>query len=119
LHLRQRLPAIDAAPAGVQKQDIQALRQENVELRSQLTALASELASLRGRIGRSSRSSSEPPSSEGPGFQSPERRKGSGRKRGGTLFEGEEPEPLRHQVIEIPPIPPLVIEHRLHRRMWT
>ncbi|MCT0224817.1 IS66 family transposase zinc-finger binding domain-containing protein, partial [Synechococcus sp. CS-1328] len=77
----------------------------------------------------------------------PERRKGSGRKRGGQpghpgsgpellpiervdevlehhpqacrrygqLLEGVDPEPLRHQVIEIPPITAVVIEHRLHR----
>ncbi len=36
-------------------------------------------------------------------------------RRCGTLLQGEDPEPLRHQVIEIPPITPLVIEHRLHR----
>ena len=131
----------------VQQQEIQALRQENDELRSQLTALATELASLREQIGRSSRNSSKPPSSDGPGFKPPERRKGSGRKRGGqpghpgsgpellpiervdevvehhpdacrhcgTLLQGEDPAPVRHQVIEIPPITPLVIEHRLHR----
>jgi transposase len=131
----------------VQQQEIQALRQENDELRGQLTALATELASLRERIGRSSRNSSKPPSSDGPGFKPPARRKGSGRKRGGqpghpgtgpellpiervdevidhhpdacrrcgTLLEGEDPDPLRHQVIEIPPITPVVIEHRLHR----
>ena len=142
-----------ATPASVrtlilaQQQEIQALRQENDELRSQLTALASELAQLRERIGRSSRNSSKPPSSDGPGFKPPERRKGSGRKRGGqlghpgsgpellpfervdevvehhpdacrrcgTLLAGEDPDPLRHQVMEIPPITPLVIEHRLHR----
>jgi hypothetical protein len=51
--------------------------------RSQLTALASDLASPRERIGRSSRNSSKPPSSDGPGFKPPARRKGSGRKRGG------------------------------------
>ena len=142
-----------ATPASVrtlilaQQQEIQALRRENDELRRQLTALASELASLRERIGRSSRNSSKPPSSDGPGFKPPERRKGSGRKRGGqpghpgsgpellpiervdevvehhpdacrhcgTLLQGEDPAPVRHQVIEIPPITPLVIEHRLHR----
>ena len=122
-------------------------QEENDQLRSQLTALATELASLRERIGRSSRNSSKPPSSDGPGFKPPERRKGSGRKRGGqpghpgsgpellpikrvdkllehhpdacrrcgTLLQGEDLEPLRHQVIEIPPIKPVVIEHRLHR----
>lgn len=130
-----------------QQQEIQSLRKENDELRSQLTALATELASLREQIGRSSRNSSKPPSSDGPGFKPPARRKGSGRKRGGqpghpgsgpellpiervddvvehhpdacrrcgTLLRGEDPAPLRHQVIEIPPITPVVIEHRLHR----
>ncbi|MFM7267617.1 MAG: IS66 family transposase [Cyanobium sp.] len=121
--------------------------QENAELRNHLTALATELAQLRERIGRSSRNSSKPPSSDGPGFKPSERRKGSGRKRGGQpghpgsgpellsiervdavvehhpeacrrcgmVLEGDDPEPLRHQLIEIPPITPLVIEHRLHR----
>jgi hypothetical protein len=36
-------------------------------------------------------------------------------RRCGTLLQGEDPAPLRHQVIEIPLITPLVIEHRLHR----
>jgi hypothetical protein len=151
-----------ATPAGIrslilsQQQEIQVLRQENEQLRVQLTALATELASLRERIGRSSRNSSKPPSSDGPGlslrgnpsgYKPPERRKGSGRKRGaqpghpgsgpellpiervdgvvehhletcrrcGQLLQGIDPEPLRHQVIEIPPITPVVIKHRLHR----
>lgn len=42
--------------------------QENEDLRAQLAALASELASLREQIGRSSRNSSKPPSSDGPGY---------------------------------------------------
>jgi transposase len=65
-----------------QQQEIQVLRQENEQLRQQLTALATELANLRERIGRHSRNSSKPPPSDGPGFQPPERRNGSGRKRG-------------------------------------
>ena len=129
------------------RQFILVQQQEIEQLRSQLTALASELAQLRERIGRSSRNSSKPPSSDGPGFKPPERRKASGRKRGGqpghpgsgpeplpiervdevvehhpdacrrcgTLLHGEDPDPLRQQVIEIPPITPLVIEHRRHR----
>ena len=135
-------------PAGARELILS--QHEEIELlRSQLTALATELASLRERIGRSSRNSSKPPSSDGLGFKPPERRKGSGRKRGGqqghpgsgpellpiervdevvdhhpdacrrcgTLLQevGEDPDPMRHQVIEIPPITPLVIEHRLHR----
>jgi len=116
-------------------------------LRGQLTSLATELANLRERIGRSSRNSSKPPSSEGLGFKPPERRESSGRKRGdqeghpgsgpemlpiervdevvdhhpdacrrrGTLLQGKDLDPLRHLVIEIPLITPLVIDHRLHR----
>ena len=147
-----------APPAGISEADwlatpvaVRALilvqQQEIEQLRAQLTALATEVASLRERIGRSSRNSSKPPSSDGPGFKPPERRKGSGRKRGaqpghpgsgpellpiervdevvehhpdacrrcGQLLQGDDPEPLRHQVIEIPPITSVVIEHRLHR----
>ena len=122
-------------------------QQEIDLLRGQLTTLATELAELRMRIGRSSPNSSKPTSSDGPGFRPPERRKGSGRQRGGqpghpgsgpellpiervdevvehhpdscrrcgTLLEGDDPEPWRRQVIEIPPTTPVVIEHRLHR----
>jgi len=139
-------------PAGA-RTIILAQQEEIEQLRAQFTALATELANMRERIGRSSRNSSKPPSSDGPGFKPPERRKGSGRKRGGQpghpgagpellpmervdevvehhpdacrrcgmLLQGEDPAPLRHQVIEIPPITPVVIEHRLRhlaRRMW-
>jgi transposase len=65
------------------RQFILAQQQEIEQLRSQLAALATELASLREQIGRSSRNSTKPPSSDGPGFKPPARRKGSGRKRGG------------------------------------
>lgn len=44
--------------------------------------LCQELASLRERIGLSSPNSSKPPSSDGPGFKPPERRRGRCRKRG-------------------------------------
>ena len=97
------IPGADwlATPASVrylilaQKEEIQALRLENDELRNQLTALATELASLRERIGRSSRNSYKPPSSDWAGFKPPERRKGSGRKRGGQPgHPGSGPEPL-------------------------
>ena len=150
---------MNTPPAGIPEADwlswpadarsfIVAQKEEIERLRSQLTTLAAELASLREKIGRSSRNSSKPPSSDGPdGFKPSERRKSSGRKRGGqpghpgsgpkllpiervnkvvehhpdacrqcgTLLQGEDQEPLRHQVIEIPPITPVVIEHRLHR----
>jgi transposase len=151
-----------ATPVGVRAEFLELVhqcqeQQEEIELlRAQPTALATELASLRERIGCSSRNSSKLPSSDGPGsplrgspsgYKPPERRKGSGRRRGGppgytragpellpiervdevvehhpetcrrcgTLLQGEERKPVRHQVIEIPPMTPLVIEHRLHR----
>jgi transposase len=85
---------MSSPPAGIPDADwllwppearafILAQQQEIEQLRSQLAALATELARLRERIGRSSRNSSKPPSSDGLGFKPPERRKGSGRKRGG------------------------------------
>ena len=33
----------------------------------------------------------------------------------GEALVGDDPEPLRHQVVDIPPITPFVIEHQLHR----
>lgn len=33
----------------------------------------------------------------------------------GAALSGDDPEPLRHQVVEIPAIVPFVIEHQLHR----
>ena len=71
-----------ATPSVVRSLILAQLR-ENEHLRGQHTALATELAKLQERIGRSSRNSSKPPSSDSPGFKPPERRKGSGRKRGG------------------------------------
>ncbi len=53
-----------------QQAELQAQQQEIEQLRGQLAALATELASLREQIGRSSRNSSKPPSSDGPGFKS-------------------------------------------------
>ena len=71
---------MSSAPAGISEADwltwppearqfILAQQQEIEELRVQLTALVTELASLREQIGRSSRNSSKPPSSDGPGFK--------------------------------------------------
>jgi hypothetical protein len=95
-----------ASPAGVrtlifsQQQELQVLRQKNEDLRAQLTTLASELASLQERIGRSSRNSSKPPSSDGPGFKPPTHSKGSGRKRGGQAgHPGNGPELLRSNAL--------------------
>ena len=72
---------MSATPAGISEADwlltpravrafILAQQQEIEQHCVQLTALATELAQLRERIGRSSRNSSKPPSSDGPGFKS-------------------------------------------------
>ena len=149
---------MDPTPAGISSTNplatpasfralILSQQQENDQLRHPLNALATELANLRERISRTSRNSTRPPCSDGPGFYPAERRKGSGRKRGGQqshpgagpellpleccddvvdhhpqdsrrcgpLLHGDDPEPLRHQVIEILPITSMVIEPRLHR----
>ena len=102
------------------------IQQEQIDQhRMQLTSLATELANLRERIGRSSRNSSKSPPCDGLGFKPPEllpielvdevvEHHPDSCRSGGTLLEGDEPDPLPHQVIEIPPITPLVIEHRLH-----
>jgi hypothetical protein len=150
-----------APPAGISEADwlatpsavrglILAQQEEIQQLRAQVCAMATELASLRERIGRTSRNSSKPPSSHGPGLKPPEPRKGDHHKRGGqpghpgngpeccrssewtsvqappgacrrcgTLLRGEDPDPLRHRVIEIPPLPSIVIEHRLHRMVCS
>ena len=56
------------------------------QLHAQLTALATEQARLGELIGRSSRNSSKPFSRDGPGFEPPVQRKGSGRKQGHGSF---------------------------------
>jgi type II secretory pathway pseudopilin PulG len=64
-----------ATPVGVRAGFLEVLtqllrqQQENERLHQQPTALATELASLRERIGRNSRNSSMPPSSDGPGYR--------------------------------------------------
>jgi hypothetical protein len=78
-----------------QQEEILVLRQENDQLLQQLTALATELANLRERIGRTSRISSQTPSSDGQGFKPLACRKAMGRKRGGQQGDpGSGPELL-------------------------
>jgi len=110
-------------------------------------ALEAEIATLRERVNRNSRNSSQPPSSDGPEVPRKSRqRTGSGRKRGGQKghkgatrklvpveqvkaahnvkpdvcrrcgheLTGEDAEPYRHQVTEVPPVVAEVTEYRLH-----
>jgi transposase len=109
---------MSTTPAGISEADwlathaavrvfILAQQQEIEQLRIQLTALATELAGLREKIGRSSRNSSKPPSSDGLGFKPPARRKGSGRKRGGQPgHPGSGPE-----LLPIERVDEVVVEH--------
>src|SRR4051794_14882473 len=106
--------------------------------------LEGRLADLEARLGQTSANSSKPPSSDPPHAKPAPPRTPSGRRRGGqpghpkrsrpdlppdTIIElratacnhcshplaGDDPAPLRHQVIEIPPVRPHVTEYRRHR----
>jgi transposase len=119
------------------------LRVENAELRAEIVELKAEVAKLQARLNQNSSNSSKPPSSDMP-HQKPAPKKGpSGKRPGGqpgharhirpphrptqiidhipqacgccgTLLIGYDPSPKCRQVVELPPIEPLVIEHRLH-----
>jgi transposase len=113
-------------------------------LQGEVTALRQQVAELRARLGQDSQNSSRPPSSDGPAVKRRPPQKPSGRRRGaqagherqtrtrlppdeeimrkptacrrcGEALTGSDPEPLRHQVLELPPIKPLVTEYQLHR----
>ena len=36
-----------------------------------------------------------------------------------TPFAGDDPTPWRHQVIEIPPLQPMITEYQWHQRVWA
>lgn len=108
--------------------------------------LEARLAELEARLNRDSSNSSRPPSSDPPYAKPAPPKAPSGRRKGGqpghprrvrpdlppdTVVElrpdtcgrchhaltGSDPEPLRHQVIEIPTVRPHVTEYRRHRRL--
>ncbi len=116
-------------------------------LRGQVAALAAEVADLRSQVGKNSRNSSKPPSSDGLGKPAPKSLRGrSGRKPGrpkgqpGATLEFTAPdevithEPgrccgcgrdlagapaagmIRRQVTDVPPVRPVVTEHRMVAR---
>jgi hypothetical protein len=111
-----------------------------------IAALEAGQAALQEQIQRNSQNSSQPPSQDVPkGFQ-PNRKKKSGKARGGQVgheghsqelyppeqcvgsedhypehciecghrLQGEDAQPYRCQTIELPPLQPIVFEHRFH-----
>src|SRR5262249_39406652 len=110
----------------------------------QLAALRAEVTGLRAQLGQDSTNSSRPPSSDAPAGKRAPPRAPSGRSKGGqpghpiqqpaplppdcieagqpaacrrcgSALHGDDPEPVRHQVMELPPVRPTVTEYRLHR----
>lgn len=133
-------PAAQAALLAV----FAALTQRIAQLEQQNQQLTQEVRQLRQQLNQNSTNSSRPPSSDGPAFKRPppkpkgqrpsggqpghpkqirpllppdqthELRPTSCRRCGQTLT-GDDPQPLQHQVLEIPPLRPHVTEYRLHR----
>lgn len=143
-----KIPPEDWAltPPSVQQALLQVLHRV-ATLEEELNKLRIEVERLREQTRRSSRNSSQPPSSDTPDKPLWRERKSSGKKRGaqpgheghqrklypleecrrvsdhrptkcrdcGAALSGDDPNPLRHQVVELPAAPALVDEHRLHR----
>jgi transposase len=112
----------------------------------EIARLTAEVAALKELLGKSSRNSSKPPSSDGPGAKVQRKRRASGRKPGGQpghkkhqrelvpredvqvvvpciperceacgeTLQGQDPQPHRHQVAELPPVTPVVTEYQQH-----
>jgi transposase len=113
-------------------------------VRAYIRYIEARLADLEARLGQTSANSSKPPSSDPPHAKPAPAKAPSGKPRGGqfghpkrprpdlppdTVVElrsetcgrcrhalaGDDSEPLRHQVVEIPPVRPHVTEYRRHR----
>jgi transposase len=120
------------------------LLKENARLRCEVAELKAEVAELRDRLNKNSSNSSKPPSTDLP-FQKPAPKKPpSGKRAGGQpghprharpprpitrvvdvipdtcgccgrMLLGYDAQPACHQVVELPPIQPEVVEYRVHR----
>ncbi len=109
-----------------------------------IAALEARIAELEARLNQNSSNSSKPPSSDGPHVKPAPPRPATGRHKGGqpghtkrtrptlppdevvelradtcthcqTPLTGDDPNPLIHQVLELPPVRPVVTEYRRHR----
>jgi transposase len=114
------------------------------EVRAYIRYLEARLADLEARLNQDSSNSSQPPSSDPPSAKPAPPKVPTGKSRGGQPghprrnrpdlppdavvelradacarcshpLAGDDPEPLRHQVVELPPIRPHVTEYRRHR----
>src|SRR4051794_29043367 len=130
-------------PAEVQ----QALLVAFANYEAQIQQLKDEVAELERRLGLNSTNSSKPPSSDGPHVKrAPPKAKGPRRQGGqpghsrharpllppdcsttckpdscrrcGKPLEGDDPDPLRHQVLELPQVKPHVHEYQRCRPPW-
>jgi transposase len=123
---------------------IAALRDEVSRLQAQAQALQQQVLELQERSNQNSTNSSLPPSTDSPDVKRRPPRIPSGRRRGGQpgherrqrpllppdhlevlkpaqcrrcehALIGDDPQPLRHQVLELPRVRPEVTEYQLHR----
>ena len=123
---------------------ILAQRAEVAELQAKVQALQRQVQELSDRLNQNSTNSSRPPSTDPPTAKRRPPAPASGRSSGGQpghrrqhrpllppdqvqvlkptrcrrcgqALRGEDPQPLRHQVLELPKIRPEVTEYRLHR----
>ncbi len=131
----------------VVQQILQQIADRLLALEEEVRHLRIENERLREQTQKSSRNSSQPPSSDAPIAPPIKKRLSSGKKRGaqpgheghqrklypveecrrvsdhrptecnacGTALSGNDPDPWRHQVVELPEVKPLVDEHRLHQ----
>ena len=116
------------------------------EMQTSIGQMQQRISQLEEQVGKNSRNSSKPPSSDPPNMKQGPAKEASGRKQGGqpghegqgrwlkppeavkefivskpiscqqcgSLLLGEDPQPQRHQVCELPPIEPEIIEYQLH-----
>ena len=108
--------AADRRPGGAARQELHQLLQAPL-LRSplgQATAPGSRLGQEAGRAARPSppRPPPGPARATPPGHRVQAARSAAG---AATTSHGDDPEPIRHQVAEVPPVQPVVDEYRLHR----
>jgi transposase len=112
-------------------------------LRAEVAQLRAKVQELQDRLNQNSTNSSRPPSTDPPALKRRPPRPPSGRpggqpgherhqrpllppdhtevhkptqcRRCGHALQGTDPQPLRHQVLELPPVRPKATEYQLHR----